>query len=71
MSVGSMKALTRFEEHFRTWSVVLAGAVMVCVCDGGVKLHVNVCVCMRVSIHMCVIIKFTSWYGICTGAPRP
>lgn len=48
-----MKALTRFEEHFRTWSVVLAGAVMVCVCDGGVKLHVNVCACMRACIHVC------------------
>ena len=30
-----MKALTRFEEHFRTWSVVLAGAMMVCVQWGG------------------------------------
>lgn len=48
-----MKALTRFEEHFRTWSVVLAGAVMVCVCDGGVKLHVNVCACVCACIHVC------------------
>ena len=45
-----MKALTRFEEHFRTWSVMFAAAA-----GGGVCVCVHVCACVHVCMHrVCV-----------------
>ena len=49
-----MKALTRFEEHFRTWSVMFAAAAAA---GGGVCVHACVCMCACVHascVHKCM-----------------